>query len=82
MLSHVTSDDRESGPLTTISDTYGAANAPLITRSHTEVAGFFDGFELVDPGVVFLSQWRPTGEYFAHGGTRWAYAASLKSLDT
>jgi hypothetical protein len=74
VLSHVTSDGRESGPLTMISDTYGDANAPLIMRSHAEVARFFDGFELADPGVVFLSQWRPTGEYFAHGGTRWAYA--------
>jgi hypothetical protein len=28
-------------------------------RSHAEVSRFFDGFALVDPGVVWLSQWRP-----------------------
>jgi S-adenosyl methyltransferase len=74
VLSHVTGDGRESGTLTAIDGTYDNANTPLIMRSHAEVARFFDGFDLVDPGVVFLSQWRPTGEYFAQGGTRWAYA--------
>jgi hypothetical protein len=78
VLSHVTSDNREPGTLTTINETYGNANAPLIMRSRAEVARFFDGFDLVDPGVVFLSQWRPTGEYFAQGGTRWAYAGVAK----
>ncbi len=32
-----------------------------------------NGFDLIEPGVVFLSQWRPAGEYYAQGGTRWGY---------
>ncbi len=28
-------------------------------RSRAEIAGFFDGLELVNPGVVFLPEWRP-----------------------
>jgi SAM-dependent methyltransferase len=28
-------------------------------RSRPEIAQFFDGFELVEPGVTYLSQWRP-----------------------
>jgi len=28
-------------------------------RGREEIARFFDGFELVEPGLVFLSQWRP-----------------------
>jgi len=28
-------------------------------RSHTEVARFFDGLELVEPGLVPVQQWRP-----------------------
>jgi hypothetical protein len=28
-------------------------------RSRAEVTGFFDGLELVDPGVVPIQQWRP-----------------------
>ncbi len=28
-------------------------------RSHAEVMRFFDGFDLVDPGLVYVPQWRP-----------------------
>ncbi len=36
----------------------GVANA-LHLRSHSEILRFFDGFELADPGLVFIPQWRP-----------------------
>ncbi|MGW1682298.1 SAM-dependent methyltransferase [Saccharopolyspora sp. NPDC002376] len=32
---------------------------PLTMRSQAEVTRFFDGLDLVDPGVVFLPEWRP-----------------------
>ncbi|MCP2335222.1 SAM-dependent methyltransferase [Actinomadura rupiterrae] len=35
------------------------ASASLHTRSAAEVNRFFDGTELVRPGLVFTSQWRP-----------------------
>jgi S-adenosyl methyltransferase len=28
-------------------------------RTRAEITAFFDGLELVDPGVVFLPDWRP-----------------------
>jgi hypothetical protein len=28
-------------------------------RSRAEITGFFDGLKVVDPGVVFLPEWRP-----------------------
>jgi hypothetical protein len=31
-------------------------------RSHAEVARFFDGLELIEPGVVAVQQWRPGSE--------------------
>ena len=31
----------------------------VVLRSKAEVARFFDGMDLVDPGVVQLPQWRP-----------------------
>jgi SAM-dependent methyltransferase len=34
-------------------------NTPLISRSRTEIARFFDGFTLVEPGLVAPAQWRP-----------------------
>jgi SAM-dependent methyltransferase len=34
-------------------------SAPLVSRSREDVARFFDGFTLVDPGLVTPAQWRP-----------------------
>ncbi|MFD7654124.1 SAM-dependent methyltransferase [Actinosynnema sp. NPDC059797] len=33
----------------------------LVYRTHAEVAALFDGYELVEPGVVGCALWRPTG---------------------
>ena len=74
VLTHVTGDERDVGTVSEITAVYDTATAPLVPRSREQVAKLFYGFELVEPGVVFLSQWRPTGEYYARGGTRWAYA--------
>jgi S-adenosyl methyltransferase len=35
------------------------AGAQLVTRSPAEITAFFDGFELVEPGLVYLAEWRP-----------------------
>jgi hypothetical protein len=32
---------------------------PLVLRDHAQVTSFFDGLDLLDPGVVELSKWRP-----------------------
>ena len=37
-------------------------DAMLVLRDHAQVTGFFDGLELVEPGVVQLSKWRPQSE--------------------
>ncbi len=34
-------------------------STPLICRSRADIARFFDGFTLVEPGLVFPAQWRP-----------------------
>jgi SAM-dependent methyltransferase len=34
-------------------------NTPLISRDRSAVARFFDGFALVEPGLVAPAQWRP-----------------------
>ena len=36
--------------------------APMRRRTRDEVARFFDDLELVDPGLVQMHQWRPTGQ--------------------
>ncbi|MEY9847205.1 hypothetical protein ABH940_004297 [Streptacidiphilus sp. BW17] len=40
-------------------DIYQRTSTPITMRSHEEITAFFDGFELVDPGIVYLPEWRP-----------------------
>jgi S-adenosyl methyltransferase len=37
-------------------------DTPLVLRDHAQVTGFFEGLDLVEPGVVQLSKWRPRSE--------------------
>jgi hypothetical protein len=37
-------------------------DAPMVLRDHAQVTSFFDGLDLVQPGVVQLSRWRPQSE--------------------
>ncbi len=38
---------------------YAQTTADFQPRSHAEVLRFFDGLDLVDPGLVFVPRWRP-----------------------
>ncbi|URN13658.1 SAM-dependent methyltransferase [Streptomyces radiopugnans] len=40
---------------------YRNIGSPLIMRSRSEVERFFDGFEMVEPGLVSMPNWRPEG---------------------
>jgi hypothetical protein len=37
---------------------------PYIPRSNEQLAQFFDGLEMVDPGLVSITQWRPAASGF------------------
>jgi hypothetical protein len=43
---------------------------PLVDRTRGEIAGFLDGLELVEPGLVPVDQWRPDGPSAAVPGGR------------
>lgn len=40
---------------------YRDIRSPLVMRSREEIARFFDGTELVEPGLVSMPRWRPDG---------------------
>jgi S-adenosyl methyltransferase len=40
---------------------YQLTTASLVTRGRAEVERFFDGLELLEPGVVEIQRWRPDG---------------------
>ena len=39
-----------------------SGSASICARTPSEVAGFFRGFDLLDPGVVTVTRWRPDGD--------------------
>ena len=46
------------------------STAPVGPRPCDEVLRFFEGFELVDPGLVFVRQWRPDNPLSAQAAKR------------
>ncbi|MFD6431128.1 SAM-dependent methyltransferase [Streptomyces venezuelae] len=56
VLSHATSDFADRRDAEAV---YNQATATLNLRSKPEVMRFFDGFELVDPGLAQVPFWRP-----------------------
>ena len=53
-------------------------------RSRAEILRFFDGFELVDPGLVYLTQWRPDdpAEEAADASRYWLLAGVGRRSDS
>ncbi|HEX6421605.1 MAG TPA: SAM-dependent methyltransferase [Acidimicrobiales bacterium] len=45
-----------------------ATQETFVLRSHSEVSRFFDGLEMVDPGVVLVDRWRPDPGHTPHDG--------------
>ncbi|MEV4113829.1 SAM-dependent methyltransferase [Nonomuraea sp. NPDC049695] len=45
----------------TAEEQYRRASDPLVLRTHGDIQRFFDGFTLVEPGLVYVPQWRPDG---------------------
>ncbi|OXY89408.1 SAM-dependent methyltransferase [Streptomyces diastatochromogenes] len=72
VLSHATGDFADRSAAQAV---YSKATATLNLRSRDEIERFFDGFELVEPGLVQVPFWRPdapppprSGEIGFYGG--------------
>jgi hypothetical protein len=53
---------------------YDEATAPFVLRSREVVGRFFDGLDMVEPGVVQLPFWRPEGDIEDDPSKIWLYA--------
>jgi S-adenosyl methyltransferase len=60
-LSHGTADFHPPGTARRAGQAYDKAAAPLVLRTRAQVAAFFDGFDLIEPGLVQAPLWRPDG---------------------
>ncbi|PRW65127.1 SAM-dependent methyltransferase [Actinopolyspora mortivallis] len=45
-----------------IIDLYADSSNPVVSRTHAEVAELLSDFELVEPGLVYVPEWRPDTE--------------------
>lgn len=61
VLSHVT-DDLDPERVQATAKAYDRSSVKVAVRSGKEIAAFFDGLELLEPGLVLLARWRPDGE--------------------
>jgi hypothetical protein len=57
-VSHVCSDGTDPGVMAAIRSVYRTANAPAVFRTRPEIARFFSGLDLVEPGLIDVSAWR------------------------
>ena len=74
VISHGTGDfdlDRSN----TAIQGYNQASAPFVLRSRQEVERFFDGLELVEPGLVQIPWWQPEEEVGPEAEQIWIYGA-------
>jgi hypothetical protein len=61
VISHFTLEAAPSPIFEQLSRLSGTSSDPTKPRSLVEVTGFFNGFELLEPGVVWIPLWRPEG---------------------
>lgn len=61
VLSHATLDGDYSDEMLAAQKLSQATPTPGQLRGRDEVLRFFDGYELVEPGLVWGTQWRPDG---------------------
>jgi SAM-dependent methyltransferase len=60
VLGHATDDGKKPNVAQATETAYNRSVATRIhLRSRAEIGRLFDGFELVDPGLVYASRWRP-----------------------
>ncbi|NLU74648.1 SAM-dependent methyltransferase [Streptomyces sp. HNM0575] len=61
LLSHATADFDEEGQLEGVKKVYDQSGTPVQLRGEAEVRVFFDGLEMIEPGLVPVHRWRPDG---------------------
>jgi hypothetical protein len=75
VLSHPASDIRAQS-MADMAELLTQTGPPMTARSHAEVSRFFDGLDLVEPGVVALPSWRPdSADVPAEYATGWCGVA-------
>jgi S-adenosyl methyltransferase len=59
VISHGVSDGTDPRTIDKITSAYSSSSAPVTPRTAAEITAFFEGWDLVEPGVVDVTRWRP-----------------------
>jgi hypothetical protein len=59
-ISHVTGDELPGAARRRAAEVYESASAPGVARTSAQIARFFDGLDVVAPGLVSVPDWRPS----------------------
>jgi hypothetical protein len=79
VISHVTGEFAPE-KMQQVTEESAKRGSTFIGRSKEEITGLFNGKELVDPGVVLLSYWRPEGGKLEHNADRvWGYGGVART---
>jgi hypothetical protein len=75
-VSHITGEGTAPEKNLAAQQVYQGASAPVVPRSRDEVTRFFDGLELMEPGVVDINLWpvkaaEPDTPLSFYGGVAW-----------
>jgi len=73
VISHasvVAPEDDPDGDVDSATKVYSQASAHLHARTFDQILHLFDGFELIDPGLVWMPLWRPDPGTFPAGRVR------------
>ncbi|MFF7249955.1 SAM-dependent methyltransferase [Embleya sp. NPDC008237] len=84
VISHATTQGPSADQVAAVEDAYENATARVTMRSETEISAFFDGFDLLPPGLTRPDLWRPDPAQPTHthrprgrgqpAGTDWLFA--------
>jgi S-adenosyl methyltransferase len=56
-LSHITSDGTHPDVIAAVEDAYKTASAPAVFRTASQIRTFFDGLDLIPPGLADVTNW-------------------------
>jgi SAM-dependent methyltransferase len=68
VVSHATFEGKTPAAVEAVHDVFAELRESMTLRGREAVAGLFDGFELLDPGLVPAPDWRPDRPYRTPSG--------------
>ncbi|MEV4197666.1 SAM-dependent methyltransferase [Micromonospora globbae] len=80
VLSQASDDGRTEEERAEAERVYRRTDNPLWVRNRAELTAFFDGFALVEPGVVWVPEWRPDSPESAEDAERAVFMGGVGRL--